>query len=196
MSLLLLGCGTTGGAAAPSPFILDTFTDADDTAVSAHTPEVGGAWTAFSGSGTIQQDGFLGDDQIQNAAVPPSANYKVRATFTVTGEPSGQYLRVNGRWTGDTSGTYYYAAYSFGDGVSLWKVVAGSGTPLDSQFVLPTQSLELRMVGDQISYYADDVLQATVTDGSITGAGLCGAENSTSSLSNCILVTRLTATPL
>ncbi len=74
-----------------SDFVTDTFTEAVDTTLASHTPELGGPWNVHpSYTGTILVDSTLDQAYLNSASAggyyasgaPPSANYYVEADFS------------------------------------------------------------------------------------------------------------------
>lgn len=198
MSLMLLGCGGGGGAAAP--FLLDTFTDANDTALTSHTPDSGGTWIEAAGSGaTIQSNGaFLSEGFMRHSVIASGADGYAIADLTQVGADDGHVYLI-GRWGGalDDTGSYYAVTLRnvFGTlSMKLIKLVGGSQTDLDTHTpgALPS-TIELRMVGSAITAKADNAEVMSATDSDISAAGYFGLAGQTGDPSNYISVDRVRA---
>lgn len=119
-------------------FISDTFTEASDVDLAAHTPDVGGAWSehpSYTTNGTVvaSEDRFRGNSSTAtslylNATTPPSANYEVqwvaRQTTVGTGSRCGAAARY------DASANSGYLVYYDGTEWQLVSAVAGVFTVL------------------------------------------------------------------
>jgi hypothetical protein len=114
----------------------------------------------------------------QHSATPPSANYRVVATFTHIGGALAYEIGLTGRAATGADTLYFLLHQRSGNRTRLFKRVAGSQTQLGSEYTgytLTTGSFELVMDGDQISVKIDgSTVVGPVTDTSITAAGKAG----------------------
>jgi hypothetical protein len=175
-------------------FLSDSFTDTAGTTLASHSPEVGGAWSKHTSSGSANASidatgGRLQSDAAttsiptyQNAATPPAADYVVRATVTRTAaatgtQAAGVMLRaVNG------VNSYYLADYDANSGAGRWrlrKTVSGTNTTLGTASATLTQDqaylLEAVVIGDQLTLRVDgSVVVGPITDSALAAAGLVG----------------------
>lgn len=98
-------------------FLSDTFTEASDTALGSHTPDVGGTWTVFSAGGmtvAASEDRVRGDSSSSsgaayNSASPASDEYDVEAIVRRTTSDSNPLGGIYVRY--DTAGPHYVQLY-------------------------------------------------------------------------------------
>lgn len=110
---------------------------------------------------------------VYHKAVPPAADYAVRATYHLKTDMST--VGIAGRIA--TSGTTYYTAYYSDSKVVLAKMVSGALSVLATiaqPWVAGAHDLRLEMVGTGLGVFWDDVQVITTTDASITAAGYAG----------------------
>lgn len=179
----------------------DTFTDTAGTLLSAHTPDIGGAWTAsgkfLAASGTttptcsIDASGHLigsaaGANQLyMNAVTPDSPDVIITvvwraAALTTTSSLWGVAARVGG--TVGTPGDRYYARYSGNStaGSRKWdigKYIGTSSTLLASFAEQPTaaeHTIVFQISGTTLTLTVDGVQKISTTDATITTTGLIG----------------------
>ena len=119
-----------------------------------------------------------------NNAVPPSPDYAVHATFRVRSASALGRLGLSAR-TSAAAYTQYLAELRSGASATplagsmwLYRINAGVLTELATKsFTIAAQeyAAELRVVGDQVEFWLDDVQHFAVTDPSpITDAGHAG----------------------
>jgi hypothetical protein len=166
------------------PFVSDTMTDTNGTALASHVGESGATWSVHqsaTGTATIQGNRLRYGINSQvgrwyASGVPATAEYDVEADFycaNATNANAGIIGRVN---TG--ADTYYYARYLATEGWRLYRFVAGTPTLLDSVSASLTNGvtyhvkLEIRDATKRL--YVDGVLTLTSTDNTITAAGRAG----------------------
>jgi hypothetical protein len=177
-------------------FVRDTFTGAVSTAITARSPEVGGAWStvgwAFQNTFRIRTSAGQayptnGVDLAINLATPPSADYTVAADVTwVSPFPSGQVASLYSRAQISTDGKYtYYELRWAGSTNTLtllryFEVVGGSGTQvtLGTFTLAPTNMVAVRLslstIGTSITAAVNGVTRITATDSAVTAAGYPG----------------------
>ncbi len=114
-------------------FVSDTFTDTNNTLLSAHTPDTGSTWTKATGSGTtdlkifsnkLVNKTFSSSLMIYvNDATPGSPDYDVQFDITTTAEHSV----VAGLVGHFTDSSNHYRAYYSSVSTEIWlrKVVGG-----------------------------------------------------------------------
>lgn len=146
-------------------FVNDTFTDANDVLLDAHTGEAGATWTRGSNS-TDTSKPKIASNRIRGGAVefvnayyfasgtPASPDYWVQCDITLPIGPS-QVDAVGGRMSSPTGDGYFAALYSAAGHVSLFKMIGG-GTATEIAFVTPTFSaathrVRLTMTGTTIA---------------------------------------------
>lgn len=163
-------------------FAQDLFTGTNGTAISAHTPDVGGSWVAHPASGDTlviasnRARSSGGEGDYYNNGTPGSADYDVSADLFVAS--NSNYAGVTGR-ASTTVVTWYGAGYDNGN--TRWeffKGVAGSFTTLDTSTATLTASntynVKLSMLGTTIKLIVDGVTLKTATDSAIAAAGKSG----------------------
>ena len=170
-------------------FAKDNFTDTNGTAITSHTPDIGGSWTNHASFGnnfaTIQSNKFQGTGVGLTAyycnATPGGADYTVAIDQTGGEQGSGTTNGQGPMGRIDTAAiTGYWARYSPNNGGwQLFKSVAGTSTQLGAtQTATLTASqvyhLVLSMVGTTISMIVDGTTLVSVTDSSISAAGKAG----------------------
>lgn len=174
-------------ARADTTFASDTFTDTDTTLLENHVPDVGTSWTKGSGSTGVMT---INSNTIYSSAAgaaarfwyigatSATADYDVQATFN-KGASTGSTPTIIGR--ASTSAVTAYGVRCDapnGNGWTLRKWISGSAFSLASTTASSCTTAKvgrLRMRGDQISFYVDNVLTiGPITDSSITAAGRAG----------------------
>jgi hypothetical protein len=166
-------------------FVSDTFTDADGTAITAHTPETGGAWHVSDGSGQIDS-GHLHSvtndiGSVWNDAPPTSPDYSVSADISVTVFPGGGDGGVIMRSTGGAGADHYEAGwYGGGSEWVLVKFTGGGfsvlGSSADTMVPGISKRLVLQMTGTAYSVSVDGTEILSGTDVDITAAGFSGCQ--------------------
>lgn len=164
----------------------DSFTEASNTLLNLHTPNVGTSWSlalstggatyTVNNTGTLQPTSTLlnvGCLYLANNA-SPSAAVEVGVTLPAVVSATNvvglvfRYVDANNFYLLTISGT---AANTV-----LWKKVAGVWSSLAASInnVNATNTVKVRAVGSNIVVYVADIAVITRVDTSITGAGLCG----------------------
>lgn len=176
------GCVNVMGGSVPSvvTFLSDSMTGTDGTLLTAHSPEVGGAWTQNSGSWVLNGGFALGEQSgvwglAKNAATPLTADYTVTAHVKKQGSSNlndaGPAIRL-----ADVSNGYFASIGPLN--TNLWKWVAGVGTAIggsgDGITTNQTRKLAIQAVGTTLHVYVDDVLVITVTDTTFSAKGTPG----------------------
>lgn len=165
----------------------DTFTDADTTLLTAHTPNVpgSGTWSALHGAtdayisspaNVVSGTGSFG--VYGCPGTPPSADYAASIDFKVVGAASAIGY-VGARFTAGGNG--YIFGYSY-HAANLWELFklnwAASNTLLASSAVTladsTTYTLKITVSGTTISGYVNNSLVCTATDSDIGSAGQAG----------------------
>jgi hypothetical protein len=171
-------------------FVSDTFTDTSATALESHTGETGATWvknSTYAGGLVISDANRCRHvDDTSNAGyyasgTPAAADYEVQGTVRFLSDLNGG-IGIGGRMS-TSADTMYFAHYNnnaANEAFDLYKIVAGSYTQLGSSYSDPLGAgdervMRLRMEGDQISLYVDDVLRiGPITDTALTVAGRAG----------------------
>lgn len=181
-SLLLMGCGVAAAVAsddmdAPTgATFYDKFIDADDTSLTAHTPNIGSSWwSVTSGTQKISGNAALVTDDFLFAMGAAGADYLVRAKLGLIGTDAfASRIYLIGRWGAplDNSGNFYYLSYyeSFGSiSVEIGKYLSGVQTTLDNAYTVTSRPdiIELNMVGTTIVGKIDGVQRYSATDASL-----------------------------
>lgn len=199
----------TSGPTPPANFLDDTFTDANGTLLTAHTPNPnGGTWGLQTGSGgscSINSNRAYATSAtaMVNSATPPSANYVVAAQLVPLSVDHNTSWGVMGR--ADPASYTFYTAFIYGySGVfSLFLSVFLASSYYNLTNVgLPSQptlgsshEIKLSMVGSAISVYWDGVQLITpFTDANITTAGKAGIYLANSTTTTGVHVDSITAT--
>jgi hypothetical protein len=163
-------------------FVDDTFTgEADDTALPAHTGEVGATWTNLSAgllvsaAGRVFKSGGGGSVAIASGS-PATAEYDVEADIVALTDVSGHSLGVMGRVV-DNSNHYWFDALD-GTGLRLFKRVANSNTQLGSYSTTVDGSyaarLKLELRDGAKKCYEAGVERISSADNALTAAGSAG----------------------
>lgn len=176
---------TAGGTSGPVLFMQDTFTGVNGTTIVSRAGEVGATWTKNTAStastdDTIQANRAMGPigsgtNIYHSSAVPPSADYDVTVRMTQLTDNDSSHVEAAGRMS-TTANTHYFMAYgSTSNNCSLNVIVNGVNTVLASVLLVPTASLTLRMIGNQITGFVDGVqVLGPITDSAISTAGRAG----------------------
>ena len=177
----------SAAGAAPAIYIRDTFTGANNTALTSHLPDVGGAWANEQGTNVVRLSSnrvrtTLGsaESRVSNATVPPTADYDVSMDIIWSGGTSASRIGIQGRSSGtQLRGAGYIAQYNAANNRwELGKYVSSSlvtlGTFSQTYVAGQIHNLRLGMAGAAIALYVDGVARISVTDGTVTAAGKTG----------------------
>lgn len=179
-------------------FLSDTFTEASDMMLSAHTGETGATWTShtstpFDGAHTAVRLSaaidrvrpYFGGDGPEfldyASGSPASADYDVTGQMFYAGPGGPNFsgdIGVAGR-VSTSAATCYVAYWDEGVAWTLGKWVAGTFTSLGTYAATTlttsqTYALKLSMVGTAIKLYLDGVERVAVTDSDVSAAGKAG----------------------
>lgn len=172
------------GANFPSSWYYDTFTGSNGTALSAHTPEVGGSYTNnYAGNYLINSNEIYGSvtDNSQNGvaingATPPAADYILTLTckFYSNTSITGPILRC-------VDNANYYKMIWHG-GLQTWRiqrVVAGTAAgiaagSLKSYSANSTHTVVVSVSGSTLTITVDGSQECQGTDTSFATAGKVG----------------------
>lgn len=163
-------------------FLTDTFTDEDETNLTAHTSDSGAGWVNHPGGSGVyvitgNQARCTTAGLIYCDAVPPSADYTVEVDLTKS--VAGGNLGFTARMSASAATFYMVRANSNGDVLDLYRCVTGTFTLLDSApLAAGTYTVRLVLAGSTQSVYVDDVLTLEGTDSAITDAGHIGMRES------------------
>lgn len=174
----------------------DTFTEASNVSITAHTGETGATWARASSSMEASSsdypqvdaaaDELRGGSTIQNqhwyaSGTPANADQKATVGFIRRGTSTGQWSGVILRMDTGASLTGYVLFYinAATPYFRLYKIIAGAGTQLGSDYVytLPSATetdVDFYAVGSDIRAYLGSTLMISATDSSITSAGKFG----------------------
>lgn len=170
---------------APSPNILDTFTDTDNVLLTAHSSDspAGGTWANDSGSFSITSNRARGGarpSQVVHSYSPTSANYDVEGDFTPVTVLTNANDYLVFRRAGATS--YMVAGYTAGTG--KWEIgitntsyVALGGTAV-TLVAGTTYRLRLEARGSTFTLFVNDVQTVQATDTALAAAGRVGLRSS------------------
>lgn len=174
-----LGKGT---APEPGSFVVDSFTDTDDTNLASHTGETGAAWTYIEADAAAFVTGNRmrpSDDvniSLRASGTPATAEYDVAADlFVVT---NGEFTNgVIGRAAAAGITFYLFDHYGTANQWRLFKVSGGFTSLGSSSQTLSTSTTyavveELRDAGKK--GYVDTVERISSADNAITSAGFAG----------------------
>lgn len=173
-------------------FVTDTFTDANNTALTSHTGELGATWTAHVSRPTVPQisdanrlrgTAGAGSACLDYASgVPASADYDVEIDAVCITDVASTEVSAMGRI--DTAAeTGYYATYWSGSHFSeLKKIVAGAATSLGTYSHTISAGggsarIKLEMRSTAIKLYVDGTERVAAVDSAITDAGRAGMRN-------------------
>jgi hypothetical protein len=164
----------------------DTFTEASNTTLASHTPDLGTSWTRLinnSSDMAINASTDRLDATLATGSLNDGAFYTADVTYP-TADYSAEVLMVNGSTSDDTNtlgvrvvdaDNAYYVIFneSF---ATLFKKVSGTITELNDAVTVPVDGevVNLEAIGSSIKVYADDVVILSATDSSLTSAGKAG----------------------
>jgi hypothetical protein len=186
------------------PFVSDTMTDTNGTALASHVGEIGATWAVHqsaTGTATIQGNRLrYGNNNNTGrwyaSGVPATSEYDVEADFYCVNAAASN-AGILGR--ADTaSDTYYYARFVAGEGWRLYKFVSGTPSLLDSVSATLTNStnysvkLEIRNATKRL--YVNGVLTLSSADNAITATGRAGIRFVASSTLNGLEIDNFVAT--
>jgi len=152
-------------------YVIDSFLDTDGTLLSAHTPDVGGAWTGYTATPVITANqcgttAFTASAAV-NASTPATADYQVSADVTLQTPSSGNGAGVRIRDSGELLA--YQVLFDFDAGE--WQLTHGFtsiGTYADPGFTDGvTRTVVLSAVGTTINVNINGVDRITVTDATL-----------------------------
>lgn len=169
-------------------FVNDTFTDTDNTLLSAHTGEMGATWTQITGNETSQDmriygnrlcyDGLGGSGNsamYKASGTPGSADYYVEAVSYMVTSPGTHYFGIAGRVQ---NGSTYYMVWYNGGVYTMLRSGTTVGTYNATQNIATAYTWKLDISGTgatvSLAFYLDGVSRITYsdTDGArITSAG-------------------------
>lgn len=164
-------------------FVTDSFTDADNTLLSAHTGELGATWTKKWYSSFNAK---IISNQLRSAylnctwyasGTPASAEYDVEAKYVSGLIGPNDFIGPAGRMS-TTADTFYTAGAAYTGGYKLLKCVAESFTLLGSYGTSAGNTvvkLEIRDAAKKL--YVDGVERVSSSDNAITAAGKAGFYN-------------------
>jgi hypothetical protein len=173
---LSLGLGLTAlRAVAAAPSLLDNFTDADTTNLSAHTADSGEAWTATAGAVLINGNKAYPSTVTalyRSAWEPPSAEYDVEAVIEFK-TIINQAVYIVARCA-DASNFYYAGKHATTHKWVFGKNVAGVFTELGTHATGPSAgnsyTLRLEVRDATKTFYVDDVQIGQSADNALTAA--------------------------
>ena len=111
----------------------DSFTDADNTAIAAHTMTLGQGWTLSSGAGQILSNRLVATSSSVTATTDAMVSDLTVSANITAGSSSNAHIQVRFQ---DTSN--YISCYLTSDGyVNLRKFVGGVGTTFSSELLSP-----------------------------------------------------------
>lgn len=168
-------------------FLDDSMTEGSTVNLTAHTPEIGGAWAKhvnFSADMNVIGGGGYAIGATASSAIylndmnPPSADYYVEGLIDRDASGADVHAGVLGR-ASNSATTFYQAYYNAATG--LWwleKVVAGVTTQFGNHASAlvsgSSRTLRLEMIGTAIKMYVGGTERVSVVDSSITAAGFAG----------------------
>lgn len=179
------------GEAATTLTVADTFTGTSTTAITSHSPEIGGAWTFRTGSNfekiSTQNRAFRSGTgySVNSNTTPAGTDYAVEADLfpqtLLTGDVAGVVARL------DTSATPVYYAAIWRRSTNAWSIVKVSGTTVTTlgstfaQTLTQWQNYRVRLEVSGTStttlkLYVQGVLRITSADSAtpLTAAGSAG----------------------
>lgn len=169
--------------------VSDTFTDTANTNLTSHTGETGATWTKNT-LGAANQPKISNANRLKGVStgtenwyyasgIPTSADYSVECTVYAQ-DNSQDDVGIIGRMSTTTLDGYYLRlSFQFGNGVELFKCVAGVFTQLGATFVsnlAPGNSAQLKldMSGSTITAFLNGTNVISVTDTTFASAGRAG----------------------
>jgi hypothetical protein len=171
----------------PPPFVVeDTFTDAVDVALEAHTGESGATWaklTGFTGAMVVTDANRARKQGTVSLAyfasgVPTTADYDVEADFVVRSLLAGDAPAITGRQD-PAANTCLRAQYAVSSGEwKLHQFVAGAATQLGTFTNIPTGTVrvKLQMRGTTVKVFLDGVERISA-ETAVAAAGRVGIRN-------------------
>lgn len=187
--------GRVPGARTVTPFLYDSFTGADATALVSHTGEIGATWTEHPDatwvSGAAQLFGNRARASTAPTAhyvsgTPATADYKVEALFKCITLAGRTYIGARMHATQRTG--YFFGYHAGNTEWQLLKFVNGASSTMAifDQTVSVGAEHEIRMElrSEAIVCYVDDVEVISVLDFEISSAGKPGVFASQASATN------------
>jgi phenylalanyl-tRNA synthetase beta subunit len=166
-----------GGSAEPPPPLLDNFTAADTTNLSAHTADSGEAWTAVAGAMLVNGNKVYPSTVTAlyaSAWTPASAEYDVEAEIEFKTVIATQAAYILGRYV-DANNFYYCGVKADGKWV-LGKRVASTFTELGAAATGPaggnTYTVRLEVRNATKTLFIDDVQTLQSADNALATAGV------------------------
>jgi hypothetical protein len=169
-----------------APIVSDTFTgEADNTALAAHTGEIGATWTLRSGTGfqlsAIGRAFPVGSGFTTASGAPSTPDYEVSADVFLPASGTKQPVGLMGRWNASATSDGYLLRLDSTNKIQLYRYLAGAAVQIgaDVTIVPPTaggtpKNIKLRMIGSTIETWYDGVRTHQITDTNITRVGLAG----------------------
>lgn len=179
-------CVGFGQSVAPTYFLSDTFTEASDTALASHTPEIGGTWVSGVGTPIVYSTGVLkntaaGNGMHHNNVSPGSANYTVTTKIVLNTSLNTYYGGAAARVQSDKSG--YVCLIAGGGGAMIFRRVSDGGyggSALDSDTIsgfgsTTEYTIAFTVNGSTLSCnISPGDISMTATDTNISAAGYAG----------------------
>ena len=145
----------------------DTFTEASDTLLTAHTPDVGTAWTLQSGSNTNLSVRALNDALVSTSTSRTlvtsddlgDADCYVEAELSTLTTQGGRYVALRVQDSMNFIG--WILAGTGGGGMRLVKVVAGATTNLMTMQGVAGRVYRIEAEGSTIRFYEDTIQQGS-----------------------------------
>lgn len=165
-------------------FFEDTFTEASDTELNAHTPDVGTSWTRTLQDSTAAISAIAASDDARPPttvadsgvvytadATYPSADYEVQFTVVTAGAGTTRPIYVGVRYQ-DASNLYCVRLHAAASGYRLHKKVSDSWSALGTAVTIANGSVvKVQIIGSTLKLFDDGVEVDSVTDSDITAAG-------------------------
>lgn len=163
-------------------FMQDTFTAADGTSLSAHTPDSGGSWSngVFGSLAILSNEctpNSFSNGSAEHSATAPSVDYSVFGRFVLNTSGWANVIGILGRSSGGNTDAY---CGIYDEGSGLWSIqsIAGTGFTVLATSATPTLTtaadVELRMAGTTISLLVNGALALSVSNSVHTSAGKAG----------------------
>jgi hypothetical protein len=166
-------------------FTRDSFTGTNGTTIVSRTGETAATWTKHTAStaitdDTIQANRAMGPVQsgtniYYSSAIPTSRDYDVTVLINELANNDSSHCSAAGRISTTTNSMYFLQYSSAGDTCSLNLIDNNVITPLASASLVPKVSVTLRMVGDQITGFVDNMqVLGPITDTTLGSVGRAG----------------------
>ena len=178
------GYGSAAVVPPPTDYVLDHFTDADNTLLIAHTPDIGGPWSNLQGTFKILSNQLVPNTDVDGDAVSIDAGH---SDYTITASVNVMYAvgathALNLLFRVLDNNNYWLLQAQDRAGVQslvLWEQLAGVFTmrAVSAVGISGLHTAKCVLLGANVDCYWDNVLQFSFAMGSGAGRTKVGVRN-------------------